>query len=98
MSNSELGFLNALEQIIRQRLDERPDGSYTASLAAAGTQRMAQKVGEEGVELALAAAAGSRDEVIAETADLVYHVLVLLAGKDIRFQEVIDLLVSRHAD
>ena len=98
MSNSELGFLSTLEDIIRQRLDDKPDGSYTASLVAAGTQRMAQKVGEEGVELALAAAAGDRDDIVGEAADLVYHILVLLAGQGIRMQEVVGVLESRHAD
>ena len=98
MSNRQLGFLSALEAIIRQRLDDRPEDSYTARLAAEGMQRMAQKVGEEGVELALAATAGNRDEIVNEAADLLYHVLVLLAGTDIRIQEVIDLLESRHAD
>ncbi len=97
MSHNDLVFLVTLENIVRQRLAERPAGSYTASLANAGTRRMAQKVGEEGVELALAAAAGDRDDVIGEAADLLYHVLVLLADRDIRIRDVIDRLESRHA-
>ena len=97
MNNEPLAFLATLEDIVRQRLEERPDGSYTASLAAAGTRRMAQKVGEEGVELALAAASGDRDELIGEAADLLYHVLVVLADRDIRIREVVDALESRHA-
>ena len=97
MNNDDLAFLATLEDIVRQRLEEKPDGSYTASLAAAGTRRMAQKVGEEGVELALAATAGSRDDVIGEAADLFYHVLVVLADRDVRIREVVDALESRHS-
>ena len=97
MNNDDLAFLATLEDIVRRRLEEKPDGSYTASLAAAGTRRMAQKVGEEGVELVLAATAGSRDDVIGEAADLFYHVLVVLADRDVRIREVVDALESRHA-
>ncbi len=97
MSNNDLVFLSTLENIVRRRLAERPAGSYTASLADAGTRRMAQKVGEEGVELALAATAADRDDIIGEAADLLYHVVVLLADRDIRIHEVIDQLESRHA-
>ncbi len=98
MNNNDLAFLATLEDIVRRRLEERPDGSYTASLAAAGMRRMAQKVGEEGVELAIAAAAGNRDEVIDEAADLLYHVLAVLAGRDVRIREVVDALESRHSE
>ena len=97
MEQDKLTFLATLENIVRQRLDERPEGSYTAQLAAAGTRRIAQKVGEEGVELALAAAAGNRDDVIDEAADLLYHVLVVLADSNIRIREVVDALEARHA-
>ena len=96
MSSNQLAFLETLENIVRQRLVDRPAGSYTAKLADAGTRRMAQKVGEEGVELALAAASGGRDDVIAEAADLIYHLLVVLADRDVRLQAVIDELESRH--
>ena len=63
--------------IVRERAASRPEGSYTAALLQAGTRRIAQKVGEEGVEVALAAAAGSIAEVVNESVDLLYHLLVL---------------------
>ena len=70
-----------LEQVITQRLADRPPGSYTARLLAQGTRRIAQKVGEEGLELALAGVAQSDQEVIGEAADLFYHMLLLLKVK-----------------
>ena len=97
VSNSDLSFLATLEAIIRDRLDN-PDGeSYTASLAASGRQRIAQKLGEEGVELALASVAGKREEVVDEAADLVYHLLVLLQTQDIELGQVVECLQARHA-
>lgn len=97
MAAGNLAFLATLEDVIRQRLeDPRPD-SYTASLAAAGDRRIAQKVGEESVELALAAVGGVREEILSETADLVYHVLVLLAMRDLALADVVDVLEQRHA-
>lgn len=97
VSNSDLEFLSTLETVIGDRL-ENPDGnSYTAALAASGTKRIAQKVGEEGVELALAAVAGNRDEMIDEAADLVYHLLVLLQTQGADLAEVVARLEARHA-
>ena len=75
---SKLAFLEALEGVIDSRLAEQPDDSYTASLAARGIHRIAQKVGEEGVEVALAAALEKDELLISECADLLYHVAVLL--------------------
>lgn len=98
MTSNELDFLSTLETIIRDRLDNPDSGSYTASLAAAGAHRIAQKVGEEGVELALAAAVENRDEIIEEAADLVYHLLVLLNTQDLDLAQVVARLRQRHAD
>jgi phosphoribosyl-ATP pyrophosphohydrolase/phosphoribosyl-AMP cyclohydrolase len=97
MSSNELAFLETLESVIRERLDNPAGGSYTASLAASGMQRMAQKVGEEAVELALAAAVGNRDEVIDEAADLMYHLLVLLHAQELDLAEVVARLEQRHS-
>ena len=97
MSSNDLAFLATLEGIVNSRLDEAPENSYTARLAAAGTRRIAQKVGEEGVELALAAAAGESQEIIDEAADLLYHLIVLLADRDITLGQVVAALESRHA-
>ena len=76
---SETAFLVELQKVIRQRLADAPEGSYTARLASQGMLKVAQKLGEEGVELALAAAAQDQARVTAEAADLVYHLLLLLA-------------------
>ncbi len=93
----ELAFLGRLERIITARLHDRPEGSYTARLAAAGPLRIAQKVGEEGLELALAAVAESDEKVLGEAADLFYHTLLLLRSKGLSLAEVVALLERRHA-
>jgi len=91
-----LAFLGALEGVIRERIAARPQGSYTAKLLEQGPRRIAQKVGEEGLELALAAAAQGSDEVIGEAADLLYHVLLLLQSKGLSLAHVADRLEARH--
>ena len=95
---SELEFLIELETVIRSRLRDVPEGSYTATLAAAGTQRVAQKVGEEAVELAIAAVAGDRDGLRDEAADLLFHLLLLLAVEDSQLADVVRILRERHAN
>lgn len=91
-----MNFLGKLEEVIGQRLTLRPPGSYTARLLDAGWQRIAQKVGEEGVEVALAASAGSNHEVIGEVADLFYHVLVMLKARGLSLEQVLKELEARH--
>lgn len=97
MSHQELDFLNTLEKVIIDRLENPDANSYTSSLAAGGDKRIAQKVGEEAVELALASVAGDRDETLNEAADLVYHLLVLLNHKELRLVDVVKTLEGRHA-
>ena len=97
MSNSDLEFLATLENIIVARRNSPAEGSYTAELYASGTQRIAQKVGEEAIEVALASCHDDRDETVGEAADLLYHLLVLLANQEIPFAEVVATLESRHA-
>ena len=92
------GFLETLSTIIRQRIAERPPGSYTAKLLDAGPRRIAQKVGEEGLELALAGVGQTDEDLIAEAADLLYHVLLLLESKGLSLAQVVDLLEARHAE
>jgi phosphoribosyl-AMP cyclohydrolase / phosphoribosyl-ATP pyrophosphohydrolase len=92
-----IGFLGVLEQIILQRIEVRPEGSYTAQLLAQGTRRIAQKVGEEGLELALAGVAESDREIIGEAADLLYHTLLLLKVKHLSLAQVVAELEARHA-
>jgi phosphoribosyl-ATP pyrophosphohydrolase/phosphoribosyl-AMP cyclohydrolase len=92
-----LAFLAQLEEIIEQRSAGAPEGSYTARLLAQGPQRIAQKVGEEGVEVALAGAAGTADAVVAESADLLFHLLVLLKARGLSLERVVAELATRHA-
>ncbi len=96
-AGERLGFLAALEEVIERRIAERPEGSYTARLFAQGPKRIAQKLGEEGLEVALAAAADTAEQVIAESADLLYHLLVLLRSRGLPFERVVAELQSRHA-
>jgi phosphoribosyl-ATP pyrophosphohydrolase/phosphoribosyl-AMP cyclohydrolase len=91
-----IGFLSKLEEIIEARLAQSPDGSYTAKLFSQGTKRMAQKVGEEGVEIALAATAGDDNELISESADLLFHLAVLLRSKGLSLSSVAAELAARH--
>ncbi len=90
-------FLRELELILGSRKHADPKSSYTAHLYARGTKRIAQKVGEEGVETALAATVHDREELKNEAADLVYHLLVLLQDQDLELADVIDILRARHS-
>ena len=91
------GFIRYLQSVIRGRHAEMPEGSYTSKLFNRGVNKIAQKVGEEGVETALAASVQDREELRTEAADLVYHLLVLLADADLELADVIDVLRARHA-
>ena len=93
-----LAFLATLEGVIERRITDRPEGSYTARLFAQGPKRIAQKVGEEGLEVALAAVLEEDDKVLAEAADLLYHLLVLLKSRGLPLGRVVDELESRHAE
>jgi len=88
--------LAGLDAVIAQRERERPDGSYTTRLFAQGVTRIAQKVGEEGVEAALAGVAGSDNELLGEAADLVYHLLVLLRARGLGLMRLTDVLERRR--
>ena len=94
----ELAFLADLEQVIAKRDEDRPEGSYTTKLLEAGIKRIAQKVGEEGVETALAAAAGGDEEVLNESADLLYHLLVLLRSRKLELGSLVEVLKLRHGN
>jgi len=89
-------FLAELDALIASRERERPAGSYTSTLFADGIRRMAQKVGEEGVETALAALGQDDAELLGEAADLVYHLLVLLRARGLGLAELSALLGERH--
>ena len=90
------GFVGQLESIIRDRMENGKNDSYTAQLIAQGEKRIAQKVGEEAIELILAATAGDRGEQLEEAADLLYHFLVLLACKGLSLSDVSETLSQRH--
>jgi phosphoribosyl-ATP pyrophosphohydrolase/phosphoribosyl-AMP cyclohydrolase len=91
-----IGFLSHLQEVIAKRIAENPEGSYTAKLYARGTKRMAQKVGEEGVEVALAAQAGDNAELISESADLLFHLALLLEARGLSLDAVAAELAARH--
>ncbi len=93
---SDWSFLYQLEQLLASRKSADPASSYTAKLYASGTKRIAQKVGEEGVETALAATVNDREELTNEASDLMYHLLVLLQDQDLDFSTVIGRLRERH--
>jgi phosphoribosyl-AMP cyclohydrolase / phosphoribosyl-ATP pyrophosphohydrolase len=96
-SQPSMSFIADLERIIASRKGADADSSYTASLYASGIKRIAQKVGEEGVETALAATVKDLDELKNESADLLYHLIVLLQASDLSLNDVIDVLKKRHA-
>jgi phosphoribosyl-ATP pyrophosphohydrolase/phosphoribosyl-AMP cyclohydrolase len=91
-----LAFLAKLEGVIERRATEKPEASYTARLLEKGVARIAQKVGEEGVELALAGVGEANVKVVEESADLIFHLLVLLRARGIAFSDVVRTLESRH--
>lgn len=90
-----LGRIARLEKTIAQRAAADPDESWTARLLQQGPKRIAQKVGEEGVETALAGVAGPDAELASEAADLIFHLLVLLHARNMVFQDVLDVLAQR---
>ncbi|HEY9253767.1 MAG TPA: bifunctional phosphoribosyl-AMP cyclohydrolase/phosphoribosyl-ATP diphosphatase HisIE [Stenotrophomonas sp.] len=89
-------FLGSLDALVATRERERPVGSYTTTLFDKGTRRIAQKVGEEGVETALAAVAQGDEELLGESADLLYHLLVLLRARGLGLRDVLGVLEARH--
>lgn len=91
-----LSFLNTLEGIIENRLMADSDQSYTATLARSGALRIAQKVGEEGLEVALAAVGRDDAGVVAESADLLFHLMVLLKSRQLSLADVVAALALRH--
>lgn len=91
-------WLGTLERIVADRASAPPEQSYTARLLAEGPAKVAQKVGEEGVEVALAAVARDAEGVVEEASDLLFHLLVLLRGRGIPLSDVIARLRSRHEE
>jgi phosphoribosyl-AMP cyclohydrolase / phosphoribosyl-ATP pyrophosphohydrolase len=93
---TNIAFLAKLEATIAQRATDKPEASYTARLLEKGISRVAQKVGEEGVELALAGVNDTEQKVVEESADLLFHTLVLLRARGVPLERVIRELETRH--
>ncbi len=89
-------FLSELSDFIEQRHREMPEGSYTTSLFRDGLNRMAQKVGEEALELVIEATNGTNDRLIYEGSDMLYHLIVLLTSKGLRIEDMAAELMERH--
>ena len=92
----KLAFLTRLESVIEQRIADKPEGSYTARIWAQGVTRMAQKVGEEGVEVALAAVMQADEKLVGESADLLFHLALLLKSRNLSLRDVVRELERRH--
>ena len=95
--SNPLLFLSELQDFIEQRHREMPEGSYTTSLFRDGLNRMAQKVGEEALELVIEACNGTDDRMIYEGSDMLYHLIVLLTSKGLRIEQLADELRERHS-
>ncbi|MBR4388844.1 MAG: bifunctional phosphoribosyl-AMP cyclohydrolase/phosphoribosyl-ATP diphosphatase HisIE [Prevotella sp.] len=93
---SPLLFLSELQDFIDKRREEMPEGSYTTSLFRDGLNRMAQKVGEEALELVIEATNGTEDRMVYEGSDFLYHLIVLLSSKGLRIEDLAQELVVRH--
>ena len=89
-------FLSELNDFIEKRHEEMPEGSYTTSLFKDGLNRMAQKVGEEALELVIEATNGTNERLIYEGSDMLYHLIVLLTSKGLRIEDMAKELIERH--
>lgn len=89
-------FLTELQDFINLRHEEMPEGSYTTSLFKDGINRIAQKVGEEALEAVIEATNGTKDKLIYEASDMIYHLIVLLTSKGLRIEDVASELAKRH--
>lgn len=96
INEDKLGFLRELFELIQNRKKQLPEGSYTTKLFNSGENRIIQKVGEEAVETVIAAKNGDKEEIVNEVSDLVYHMFVMLAEKDISLNDIAANLYSRH--
>lgn len=91
-----MGFLGKLSSVIAKRFEEKPEGSYTTKLIERGIDRMAQKVGEEGVETVIAAKNPDTEAFLGEASDLVFHLMVLLRARGLSLEDVARVLAGRH--
>lgn len=91
-----INFLTELQDFINQRKEDMPEGSYTTALFKKGTNRIAQKVGEEALETVIEAVKGDNEKLVYEASDILYHLIVLLADKGLRIEDVAAELLKRH--
>ncbi|MBF0575345.1 bifunctional phosphoribosyl-AMP cyclohydrolase/phosphoribosyl-ATP diphosphatase HisIE [Dysgonomonas sp. GY617] len=96
VNREEVMFFKHLQQFIEKRHQEMPEGSYTTSLFQSGVNRMAQKVGEEAIESVIEACNGTDDRLIYESADMLYHLIVLLTSKGLSIEDLSRELQKRH--
>jgi phosphoribosyl-ATP pyrophosphohydrolase/phosphoribosyl-AMP cyclohydrolase len=95
-SQNPLLFLTELQDFINRRHEEMPEGSYTTSLFKDGVNRMAQKLGEEALEAVIEACNGSKEKLVYEASDMIYHLIVLLTSKGLRIEDIAAELQKRH--
>ena len=95
-ADASLLFLGELQSFIDKRKEEMPEGSYTTSLFAKGVNKIAQKVGEEALETVIEATNGTKEHLVYEASDMIYHLLVLLTEKGLRIEDVAAELQKRH--
>jgi phosphoribosyl-ATP pyrophosphohydrolase/phosphoribosyl-AMP cyclohydrolase len=96
MPKKNIEFLTELQDLIDKRRKKMPDNSYTTSLFKKGINKIAQKVGEEAVELIIEAKDNDKEKFLNESADLLYHLLVLFTAKGYRIEDVVKVLKERH--
>jgi phosphoribosyl-ATP pyrophosphohydrolase/phosphoribosyl-AMP cyclohydrolase len=97
VGKSNINFLNRLSELIKQRKIQLPENSYTTKLFQQGADRIIQKLGEEAIETVIAAKNRDKNEIVNETSDLLYHLLVMLAEQEIDFEDVVTKLIERHS-
>lgn len=95
-NKEDILFFKYLQQFIEKRYQEMPEGSYTTSLFRSGVNRMAQKVGEEAIESVIEACNGTDERLVYESADMIYHLIVLLTSKGLNFEDLARELQKRH--
>lgn len=94
----DLAFLSYLQDFIEKRKKEMPEGSYTTKLFTKGINKIAQKVGEEAIESIIEATNGTKEQLLYETSDLIYHLIVLLTEKGLRIEDLARELKARHKE
>lgn len=97
VERTNINFLNQLNELIQERKIQLPENSYTTKLFQLGADRIIQKVGEEAIETVIAAKNRDKNEIVNETSDLIYHLLVMLAEQEIELEDVVSKLIERHS-